>query len=354
MICHERKVLRRRSFMSGLFGAGVMCAAGPALMAEIAGTFHRLIERGDLEPPRRSINAMSGNSRPVLSAEIAQRFWPLDESVKPAGGERLTYRPALYAYGRLHFIRASDGVDVWREFAALQPVHGELPQPTWETALVMSERPALLDEPEPSAAFGDLASELAVERNYRRWDDDLKNHVYQSERLTLWECVEFDARSQPGETDDAFRQRLLPEVIKRVEKEVDEAETEASATRWWWLNFLSQGVVRGAEIILVRVFGGRSRKQLVTQSIFSQMTKDRQKHAAAKAQLREKQRELDRLKKLTAPPSEAVDVDDEPLHELKLMKIEVPPRKGDIEVQPVLLVWLPWWVGDDGAARTAY
>lgn len=31
------------------------CAAGPALMAEIARVFHTLIERGDLRPPRRSI-----------------------------------------------------------------------------------------------------------------------------------------------------------------------------------------------------------------------------------------------------------------------------------------------------------
>jgi hypothetical protein len=31
------------------------CAAGPALMAEIARTFHTLIERGDLQQPRRSI-----------------------------------------------------------------------------------------------------------------------------------------------------------------------------------------------------------------------------------------------------------------------------------------------------------
>ncbi len=305
-------------------------------------------------PPRRSINSTSANSRPVLSADITQRFWPLDDNVKPAAGERLTYRPGLFAVGRLHFIRASDGIDVWRDFAALQPVHGELPQPTWETSQVLSERPALLDEPEPSAAFGDLPGDLAVERNYRRWDDDLKNHVYQSERLTLWECVEFDARSLPNESDEAFRQRLLPEVIKRVEKEVDDAESAVSETRWWLFGFMSQAIVRGAEIILVRVFGGRSRKQLVTQSLWSQMSKDRQKNAEAKAKLREKQRDLDRLKKLMAPPSDQIDVDAEPLHELKLTKIEVPPRKGDIEVQPVSLVWLPWWIGEDGAARTAY
>ena len=36
-------------------------------------------------------------------------FWPLDDHVKPAAGERLTYRPGLFAMGRLHFIRASDG-----------------------------------------------------------------------------------------------------------------------------------------------------------------------------------------------------------------------------------------------------
>ena len=305
-------------------------------------------------PPRRSINSASANSRPVLSADITQRFWPLDDTVKPAGGERLTYRPGLFAVGRLHFIRATDGVDVWKEFAALQPVHGEMPQPTWETSQVMDERPTLLDDPEPSAAFGDLPGDLAVERNYRRWDDDLKNHVYQSQRLSLWECAEFDARSLPGESDEAFRQRLLPEVIKRVEKEVDEAEAAVNETSWWFFGFVSQAIVRGAEIILVRVFGGRSRKQLVTQSIWSQMSKDRQKNAEAKSKLREKRRDLDRLKKLTAPPSDQTDLDAEPLPELKLTKIEVPPRKGDIEVQPVSLVWLPWWIGEDGAARTAY
>lgn len=305
-------------------------------------------------PQRRSINSTSTSSRPVLSADITQRFWPLDDNVEPRAGERLTYRPGLFAVGRLHFIRASDGVDVWRDFAALQPVHGEMPQPTWETSQVMSDRPALLDEPEPSAAFGDLPGDMAVERNYRRWDDDLKNHVYQSERLTLWECAEFDARSQAGESDEAFRQRLLPEIIKRVEKEVNDAELAASETRWWLFGFLSQAIVRGAEIILVRVFGGRSRKQLVTQSLWSQMSKDRQKNAEAKAKLREKQRDLDRLKKLMAPPSDQADVDAEPLPELKLTKIEVPPRKGDIEVQPVSLVWLPWWINEDGAARTAY
>ena len=305
-------------------------------------------------PPRRSLNSTSANTRPVLSADIIQRFWPLDDHVKPAAGERLTYRPGLFAVGRLHFIRASDGIDAWREFAALQPVHGAMPQPTWTTSQVLSVPPTLLDDPEPSATFGDLPGDLAVERNYRRWDDDLKNHVYQSERLTLWECVEFDARSLPGESDEAFRQRLLPEIIKRVEKEVDDAEAAVSETRWWFFSFLSQAIVRAAEIVLVQVSGGRSRKQLVTQSLWSQMAKDRRKNAEAKSRLREKRRDLDRLKKLTAPPSDNGDVDAEPLHELKLTKIEVPPRKGDIEVQPVALVWLPWWINEKGAARTAY
>jgi hypothetical protein len=294
----------------------------------------------------RPLGAMNVSSRPVLSADIVQRFWPLDDHVKPERGERLTYRPALLATGRLHFIRASDGVDVWRDFAALQPVR--------ETAQIFSERPAVLDDPAPSAAFGDLPGEMAVERNYRGWDDALKNYVYQSQRLTLWECAEFDVRSLPDESDDAFRQRLLPEAIRRVEKEVSEAELAVQETRWWFFSFSSQAMVRGAEIVLTRIFGGRSRKQLVTQSLWGQMGTDRQKHAEAKARLREKQRDLERLRNLTAPAGDQKDVDAPPLQELKLTRIEVPPRKGDIEIHPVSLVWLPWWVGENGSARTAY
>jgi hypothetical protein len=39
---------------------------------------------------------------------------------------------------------------------------------------------------------------------------------------------------------------------------------------------------------------------------------------------------------------------------LKLEKFELAPRKSDIAVDEVMLVWLPWWVDRSGNARPAY
>jgi hypothetical protein len=39
---------------------------------------------------------------------------------------------------------------------------------------------------------------------------------------------------------------------------------------------------------------------------------------------------------------------------LTLERVEVPPRKGDIDVDEVSLVWLPWWVDKGQNARPAY
>jgi len=62
------------------------------------------------------------------------------------------------------------------------------------------------------------------------------------------------------------------------------------------------------------------------------------------------------LRKLeaSATPNSHGAKQESPQYELPLTRIEVPPRKGDIEIQPIALMWLPWWIDAEGHARTAY
>jgi len=39
---------------------------------------------------------------------------------------------------------------------------------------------------------------------------------------------------------------------------------------------------------------------------------------------------------------------------LAVTEVKVVPRKADLEIEPLLLVWTPWWVGRDGVARPAH
>jgi Skp family chaperone for outer membrane proteins len=68
-----------------------------------------------------------------------------------------------------------------------------------------------------------------------------------------------------------------------------------------------------------------------------------EKERAALEDLRQQeQAELDQLEAELVPGA------------LKLEKLELSPRKSDIAVDEVLLVWVPWWVDQGGRARPAY
>jgi hypothetical protein len=238
--------------------------------------------------------------------------------------------------------------------AALQPIHGRLPQPTWDGAQLFDERPTLVAEPKADAAYGDLPSELAVARNYRRWDDELKSHIYQCQRLHLLECEPLDVRSRAGESVEQFRTRLVPLAVERLKNEVDEAEIAASEHRFWWFTLILQMMGRLAEIMVTSLFGRRSRKQIVTSTLWGEAMRNKKKHADAKKELREKRQQLKALEQSVAPAPDGLPAQGPPTAELPLTKIEIAPRKGDIEIQPIALVWLPWWIDAKGAARTAY
>jgi hypothetical protein len=313
--------------------------------------------------------SFSRSEKPTLSGEITQRYWPVDGEALGKAGERLTYRPALFGTARVHFVKAAEGIDVWQELTALQSVHGELPKPPWDSAMVFETRPPLADDGEPHAAFDDAPGELAQAKNYRRWDNDLVDHLYQHQRLALWRCESLEATSQAGEGEEEFRTRAAEisrqrlqsrrdEVlakyalrIKRQEERVERAESKAAEQRsQFWIQ-AAAAIGRVSEAVLMAVLGRRSRKRLSTSATTTMRERGQQNRAeqdlererGALAELRAAElAELDQLEAELVPGA------------LKLEKFELSPRKSDIAVDEVLLVWVPWWVDASGNARPGY
>lgn len=89
----------------GVPGAGVgPTAVGGAPPQKVSSTSARS------PSPAPSDAALSG-ARLVVSPEVTQVFVA---SATPGGKRRLTYRPALAAWARLHFAKANPSTDVWR------------------------------------------------------------------------------------------------------------------------------------------------------------------------------------------------------------------------------------------------
>lgn len=308
-------------------------------------------------------------TRPVLSADVPQRFWPVNET--PPSGASLAYRPALVGRGRLHFVKASDDVDVWREFVALQPIHGPLPRPTWNSAMVFDTAPPLADNPHADARYADIPGELAEPKNFKAWAGDLADRLYQSERYQAWECPQLDATSDAGESEADFRIRMSQlarerrdeqkeqirakhaKDIERAEANIAKAEKKLAEVKSRFWSRVWEMILRVVEVIAIKAFGGKTRKQIYTSTSGRQMMQARSRTAAAEADLEEAREKLLAVKADCEREIQQLEFDFEPGN-LKLDKIEISPRKSDIAVDEVVLAWLPWWVGGDTGDRPAY
>lgn len=310
--------------------------------------------------------ASTAAGRPLLSGDVTQRFWPVDGD--GAGEGAITYRPALLGLARLHFVQAAADLDTWRPYAALRPVEGDLSQSPWERAAVLAAAPTLADEPAASAAFGDLPGSLGQKKTYASLKRDLGDWLYQTQRYVRMTCDEIGESSRPDEDEAAFRRRAAPllqaqrkakaiEARKadaaRLEKEIEQADADRSEHRWWFFSLLANVGARIAEIVVTGLFGRRSRKQVMTVGAWNQAMKSRRLALQAKKVVQEKTAALEKLAHdeqnelalLEAPLPPAV---------VPLTKLDVPPRKSDVDVDDVLLVWLPWRTASDGRTTPAY
>jgi hypothetical protein len=314
------------------------------------------------------------SSRPLLSADVPQCFASL-QGPRPADA-RLVYRPGVLGTGRLHYVKSSDDLDVWQEVMVVQSVQdAALPARMWDSAVVYAT-PLRLDTAPASAGAGDVSydevpSELAQEKNYRSWDRDLKDWLYQTQRYQVWSCEELDARSEAGESEGDFRIRMSQRArelrdekkaairskfdtrIKRQEEAVAKAEAYVAEQKSQFWARVGQILWRMLEILITRLSGGSTRRRAVTSTAASQAVRERQQHSRAQEKLDRERGELDEMRQQLQAELDQADQGFEPTN-LKLDKIDLGPRKADIAVDRVSLVWLPWWITKDGTRQVAY
>jgi hypothetical protein len=316
-------------------------------------------------PRTERIPGSVGSGRPLLSGEVTQRFFAVEDA---ASEGFLIYRPALLGLGRLHFVKADEQLDVWRDVAALQVVNGGLSQAPWERATMLAAKPELEDESRVGATFGDLPGALGQKKTFAALKREFDEWLYQTQRYMRFACAEVGEASRSDEDEKSFRARVAPLLqadrkvraierraaeVARLEKELEQAEIDRGEHRWWFLSLMFNVASRVAEIVLMGLLNRRSRKQVMTAGAWNQAMKQRRQAAQAKKVVKEKQAALeklahdeqDELKRLDAPLSPS---------SVPVEKTDVAPRKSDVDVDEVLLVWLPWRVAADGRESAAY
>ena len=319
-------------------------------------------------PPTPQATTNIEHAQPVLSADIRQKFWPLSADIP--SDATIQYRPAILGEGKLHFIKASADVDSWQDRIALQPIHGELPDPVWEEAQLFEQITPLEDQPTSNAQFSELPSPLAQAKNYNRWDNELKDHLYRCERLNLWQCEVLDQISKPGESEADFRIRItqlareqrdaakdkvrekFKRRIQQAESAVRKAEAYASEQRSQFWTRLAGAAWMVIEIVLNILSGGKRSRRFSTSSA-SQVMRERGQQTRAEQSLEDKKIALQEFLDQREEQIAQIELDYQP-NNLPLECKEISPRKSDISIDPIVLVWLPWQIDAAGNAQLAY
>jgi ElaB/YqjD/DUF883 family membrane-anchored ribosome-binding protein len=286
------------------------------------------------------------------------------------------YRPAALGVATLHYTKARTDIDVWRNLALLAPLHGEetLRMP-WEAAAVLEDgAPDLEDEPVESAEFAPLPPAAARPPSYTRWSKMLRTHLYRSHPLRVWRCADPRGISRPGQSEGEFRaqlrqmlhekrdleleklrKRYAPKLARlgdRIRKAEQRIERERSQYRQQKMHtMVSVGAtVLGA--LFGRKLGSVGSVGRATTAVrgASRAARERGDVARARDDAEALQQELEELE---AEFEERLEAVRDRVDESQVVCEELPirPRKSDLAVEQVALVWTPWRVGADGIAE---
>ena len=260
----------------------------------------------------------------------------------------------------------------------MELVRGEVEDDPWEESLVVvPDSLDLEDEPDDDATFAPTPAGLSKAKNYKSWEKDLKSYLYSSQALTVYKSNDLKKYSQAGETEGDFRIRLAQvanenrdvQIEKLKDKfasktktlvgRIESAEAAVQRERDQSKRATMDSVISFGSTLLGAVFG---RKLMSSTSVSRASTSMRSATRAmeqrgdigrAQEKVEDLKDELDELeqkfKEEVEELEEKFNVDDLEFEELPLR-----PRKTDIDIDEVALIWTPWRVDSTGIAEPLY
>ena len=311
------------------------------------------------KPPASSPAARGGGPRPVLPPGLPQAFVPVRGKAGP--GEAPLYRAAVLGEAEVHFSDAKTGVATTVKIDRLAPVADPV---DWAAA----EEPEfavedLESEPEAGARFADPGP-AAGPKSADAWRKDLATCLYREQSLAVFRSPSTREASRPGETEADFRARLqqgsreardaaldglrqkyaarqaaLQERLRRAEQAVAREKQDVTAAG-------IQTAISVGATVLGALFG---RKAISSSTIGRATTAARSAGRTAKQAgdvgranetveaVQQQIRDLDaQLQEELFSAQAATDPASE-----KLETVTLRPKKSDVTVRKVTLVWIP-------------
>lgn len=307
-------------------------------------------------------------AKTVLPSSIAQTY--LRPKNLPAAAA-VTYRPALFASARIHFVDLRQKLDSWQTVR-----HLVIPDPVGGNLLWTEARPAPAGEgrePLPGAAHGNVPADLADPRRYAQHEKDYKAFLSEAFTMELASLPAHRLVANPGESEGDFRIRAGQLLREKRDEEVDKLRKKYAAK----LDLLAERERRAAakvenekaqlsrqrmgtmvsfgtaalSVLLGRRAGGLGRAATGIGSLgrSSKEKLDIQQAGETLEAVRRQRAELEsEAEQEIAQMTKSYD----PAN-LVLSTVRIEPRRTDTAIQQIGLVWIPCAPDAFGALRPA-
>jgi hypothetical protein len=325
-------------------------------------------------PPAAAARAPSGeaSSRPNIPADVPEYFL-----AATAAGDTLLYKPMVMGSAKLHFVDSKLALDQWQTTAYLAPLSDDGNEVLWDEATTVPDLKSRLSKaPAPSATFASLPSGALRAQSYATWGKALAAHLFESARSEALVCDALKAISAPGVSEGDFRAQLalaareqrdaavadlkrkyapklaaLEDQLRRAGERVERERSQLNQQR------LQSAFSIGASVLgaflgrrtLSATNVNRAASAARAATRIGRESGDVDRASGSVEVVQQKQRELQQQFDADAAALEGrFDAT-----AVVLRKVQVSPRKSDIAVGEVALVWAPWRKGDGNAVIPA-
>ncbi|MEO8316262.1 MAG: ATP-binding protein, partial [Pseudomonadota bacterium] len=284
--------------------------------------------------------------------------------------DRVTYQPRVVGVAKLHFVDKSAGVDEWQQIGLATAMSDDGKDALWDEGEPCVST-ALTRDPVAGATFADLPAAAQRAANYSQWGKSLAAALYQSQKLQLWSCDSLKLVSKAGEAEGEFRSRLALSVREQRDAEVaklrarfaprlatlqgqkqrssERTERErGQLSQQKFQTAISLGAtILGAFLGRKTVSVGNIGRATTAARSASRIGRESQDVQRAEESAEQIDQRIADLNKECEAAIAALETSLDPA-KLELRSITVAPRKTDIAVGHVLLLWVPWRTGADG------
>ena len=279
---------------------------------------------------------------------------------------------------KLHFIDSKLSLDEWRNNTYVAPLADDNSGVLWSEAKVSADlKSQLTTQPAKDATFAPLPAAAMRAASFPAWGKSLGAYLYENARAQVLVCDALKATSGAGEPEGQFRARLALAARERRDSAVeelrrkyapklqafDDRERRAQERQAREQSQLTQQKFQAAISIGATILGafmGRKALSVTNMNRAGSAVRAATRVGRESGDVDRADENLDVLRQQHADLQKQFDADTAALERsldvstISFRSVPVTPRKSDIAVGEVAVVWAPWRTGADGFPAPAY